>query len=125
MATENTHMDIPLKAAADLSDYQYRIVELSASKTVTYSSADDDKALGILQDKPAAANRAAKVRIAGVSKLKLGSGGCTFGQFLASDSAGKGVVATANQRRIAQALETGSENDIISVLIQPGNVPSA
>ena len=117
--------DISLLAAADLSDYQYHIVKLSASKTVTYSGADADAAIGILQDKPAAANRACKVRVDGVSKLKIGSGGVTYGQKIASDASGQGVVATANQRYLAIALETAVENDIATVLMERGNVPSA
>jgi len=125
MTTENIHMDMSFLAAADLSSYQYHIVKLTDTKTVSYSTADADAACGILQDKPTAAGRACKVRIAGVSKLKIGSGGITAGAFIASDATGQGVAATANQRRIAQALETGVENDIVSVLIQPGNVPSA
>lgn len=127
MATDGIITSIPgLIAAADLSSYQYRIVKLSAARTVTYSSADADAAIGILQDKPAAANRAANVAGPGsVSKLKLGSGGCTFGQQLTSDASGQGVVASASQRVVAQALETGDEGDIISVLITLSHAPAA
>jgi hypothetical protein len=117
--------DISLLAAADLSDYQYHIVMLSAPRTVSYSTADADAAIGILQDKPEAANRACKVRTTGVSKLKIGSGGITDGAKIASDATGKGVAASANERYLAIALEDGDENDIISVLLERGNVPSA
>ena len=126
MATDLDIYSIPgLLAAADLSDYQYHFVELSASKTVNVASAADANTVGILQDKPEAANRACKVAGPGnISKLVLGSGGATYGNKLTPDSSGHGVVATSAQKYGAMALESGDENDLISVLVENGYVPA-
>lgn len=126
MATDLDIYSIPgLLAAADLSSYQYRFVMLSADKTVSYATAAHAATIGILQDKPAAAGRACKVFGPGnISKLKIGSGGCTAGQKLASDATGQGVVAGSAERYGAVALQAGDDGDIISVLCENGYAPA-
>jgi hypothetical protein len=62
-----------LVAAADLSNYQYRVVRLSAAKNVNVASNNLGSsavglAIGVLQNKPAAAGRAATVAQAGLCK---------------------------------------------------------
>lgn len=57
------------KAAGDLSAKQFYFVKLSAADTVDVCSAATDKAVGVLQNKPDAANKAAEVMLLGVSKV--------------------------------------------------------
>lgn len=60
-------VDIAYKAAGDLSNKQYYFMKLSADRTVTTCTAATDKPIGVLQNKPAAANRSAVVRVVGES----------------------------------------------------------
>ena len=68
MAEGHYVLDVTFKAAADLSSYKYHFVYISAANTVNLCGANG-KAIGILQNAPDAANKSARVRIAGVSEL--------------------------------------------------------
>lgn len=57
------------KAAGDLSTKQFYIVKLTAEDTVDVCSGATDVPLGILQNKPDAANKPAEVMIMGISKV--------------------------------------------------------
>jgi len=57
------------KAGADLSTKQFYFVKLSADRTVIVCAAATDKPIGILQNKPDAADKAAEVLMTGRSKL--------------------------------------------------------
>lgn len=57
------------KAAGDLSAKQFYFVKLSAADTVDVCSAATDRAIGVLQNKPDAANKAAEVMLLGISKV--------------------------------------------------------
>lgn len=57
------------KAAADLSTKQYYFVKLTAAETVNVCAALTDVPIGVLQNKPSAANQEAEVLIFGVSKV--------------------------------------------------------
>lgn len=70
MATTTNPTFITMKAAADLSSYQYHIIKLSgAAETVTYISASTDQMLGVLYNDPDAAGEAACVAVAGEVKV--------------------------------------------------------
>jgi hypothetical protein len=69
MAYEIPTLDLPLKAAADLSSKQYYYVKITADSTVNVCTAATDIPIGILQNKPDAAGKTADVRVLGVSKL--------------------------------------------------------
>ena len=60
-------MDIVRKAAGDLSNKQYYFMKISADNTVTTCTAATDVPCGVLQNKPAAANRVAVIRVIGES----------------------------------------------------------
>jgi len=123
MATEQAGIDITLKASTDLSSYQYYLVELTNDRTVGICDAVTDVILGILQNKPAAANRPAKVRVAGTSKVVAGAA-VTQGALLTTNASGQAVTATSGTDTtkyvIGIALEDASAaGDIIEMLIQP------
>lgn len=61
-------LDVPFKAAVDLSAKQYHIVEMTADMTVNVCNNAADKPIGILQNKPRAGETAI-VRVLGVSKV--------------------------------------------------------
>jgi len=72
MGSENLGLDIPFKAARDLSGNQYFGVYLSANDTVDLPNSGVLSCVGVLQDKPAAAGRGARVRFLGVTKVRAG-----------------------------------------------------
>ncbi len=66
-------IDITLPAAADLSVYQYRFMTVDANGRGTPCSAATTRIIGILQNKPAAADVGARIRVAGISKMLAGA----------------------------------------------------
>lgn len=66
--------DISYKAAGDLSNKQFYFMKLSSNRTVTTCTAATDVPIGVLQNKPAAANRAAVVRVVGESYVSSDAG---------------------------------------------------
>lgn len=100
-----------------------------AKGKVVIAGADDDhvavstvataKNIGILQTATTEAEGKAEVALpGGGGKALLGSGGAAFGDLLTSDSNGALVVTTTPGNRVmAMALQAGSENDLISVMV--------
>jgi hypothetical protein len=104
-------------ASADLSTYQYHAVKLSAANTVALCG-NNERAIGILQDKPAAAGAAALVCIGGTSKLVAGEL-IAVGKHITSKADGHGEVAdAAGEWVFALALEnSAADGEIIEVLM--------
>jgi hypothetical protein len=82
-------IDLTFIAAADLSDYQYYVVELgSTAGTVQLHTTTDKFAIGVLRNKPASGETAV-VRILGVSECAVHSSGvaegAAVGPYLSTD----------------------------------------
>lgn len=60
-------------AAADLSDYQFHAVKITAANTVGICTTDGEMAYGILQDTPSVAGQAASVAVRGTTKAIAGA----------------------------------------------------
>ena len=75
MATEQEQICITVKAEADLSSYQYRFVKVTNAGYGTLPANDGtaEHIIGVLQNKPAAYGRAARVAIAGHTKVLAGA----------------------------------------------------
>jgi len=81
--------------------------------------------IGIRQDSPYTGD-AMSVAIGGISLLKIGSGGITRGAKIKSDNDGQGVASTADRENIVGiALASGSEGDLVPVLVRPGPTSNA
>jgi hypothetical protein len=93
VAYDNPGRTITLPANADLSANQYYFVKANSSGNAVVAAAGDLVA-GVLQNKPAAAGRAAAIMIDGVTKVIAG-GTITPGASVESDSSGKAVAANA------------------------------
>lgn len=90
MAYEIPGLSITFIAGADLSAYQYHFVKLSADNTVVICAAQTDIPVGVLQNDPDAAGKAASVMIYGVSKLEVAAAGAlTFGLAVGTDAVGE------------------------------------
>jgi hypothetical protein len=127
------------KAAGDV--YQGRFVMLSTSDTGSVVQANDALDLTIGVSGPfefyppgvvgsvdllhAPTGKMCQVVMPGsIALLQLGTGGATVGATLAADADGKGVAAGTNVGNTfgAIALEAGSANDFIRVLVVPISV---
>jgi hypothetical protein len=119
MAYEMDVLDISLKAAGDLSLYQYCFVKLSADNTVNVCGADE-QAIGILQNKPSVAGQAARVRVFGVSRISNGTAGAiAYGVKVKAAANGQGVAATiAKEIYFGVILQgTSAVNQLATMLI--------
>lgn len=74
----------------DLRSYQYYGVKLSANRTVILPTADTDKCIGILQNKPNA-GQTAEVMVIGRTPV-VGGEALTIGASIRIQSAGKAMV---------------------------------
>jgi hypothetical protein len=105
--------------------YQFTVVDLyapagsvgtEAGAAINLCSAGYP-ALGILQDNPPLGVEGT-IMIQGISKARIGTGGCTLGALLMSDGSGNLVAATSTNHAIAKALCTATAGAITSVLIK-------
>ena len=121
MANELLGVDLGFfKAAADLSDYQFRFVYLSAADTVNLAGAGAT-ILGVLQNKPAAANRACEIRRSGVTKIIAGDT-IAVGAKLKSDSTGRAVTASTGNMYGGICLEAATVGLESTMLIEIGTM---
>lgn len=120
MARKDNQVCISLEAGQDLSAKQFFFVSVSADGQVD-PTGDGAHADGVLQNKPAAAGRAAEVAIGGVVQVSCG-GSVTRGGDVASDAAGEAVDAASGDNILGTALETGSDGAIISMIFQPRGI---
>lgn len=124
--TEAGAIDISVPTDSDLSALQYYFVKLDTGEKVVACGANE-KPLGILQNKPnGSTNQAtARVRISGVSYLKLDEA-VAFGNFLTCTATSKGEVAdAAGEEYGAKALTSGDDGDLIAVLVCHGEVEAS
>lgn len=91
--------DETFKAAGDLSAAQFHFVKLSAAGTVTTCDGATDVPVGVLQNKPNAINKAATVRIWGLTKVVLG-GTIAFGNAVGTDGSGHCIVKSVDKDHI-------------------------
>jgi len=88
------------------------------------ASAADGKVIGVSDAMGAAAGGMLDVVQVGWAELQLG-GAVSFGDALAPDAGGMGVVAQAGQRSGAFAMADGEAGDIIPVLVTITNIAAA
>lgn len=131
MAVEKALQLVSFPAGADLSAKQFHMLEQAADGEVTAANAATDNIVGVLQNKPAAAARAANVAIGGITKVAASStaagGGFAPGTALVSNAAGKAVEfggTNAAAYIVGRSMDTtttgtaaGTGNSIISMLL--------
>ena len=122
MATKENTQSVTLLAGADLSALQYRFVTVNGSGAAVSPGAGVAVA-GVLQNDPAS-GQAGLVDIAGITKVTAGAA-ITTGARVMTTAVGKAITATATNHSLGIALETGADNRVISVLLQPTGVVPA
>ena len=116
MATYDNTQSVTLMAGADLSDRQYRFVTVDATGRAVAPAAGAAVA-GVLQNDPAL-GQAGLVDIAGITKVVAGAA-VTTGARVMTTNVGKAITATSTNHSLGVALETGADNRVIRVLLQP------
>jgi hypothetical protein len=105
--------DFTYSATADYSSYQFSAVTFVAAGTVTLSTANQ-AAIGILQDKPAAAGATCAVREIGHSKARMLSSGTKGDALKVADGYGRlGTASVGTDIVVAIALESWAATDTI------------
>jgi len=118
MSFDHKGLDISIPAAADLSAKQYRFVTIDSSGNAAVSTRGA-KSAGVLQDAPAAASRAASIRVSGITKVVLG-GSVTAGNNAVADANGAAVTASsADNADMGTFLQSGASGEIVAMLLQP------
>jgi hypothetical protein len=124
MATYGHLTDVPgLKAAADLSSYQHRFLKYSAAGKVTYCGTSGEPSIGVLQNKPAAANRACDIAGFNGTMTKVVAGAAvSAGATVMTDTAGRAITHTTGKCRLGVAFSaaSGAGELIDVVLVQNG-----
>lgn len=117
MATEAILRSISLPAAADLSSSQYLGIVVDSNGRAAVA-AEGQAAIGILQDNPAAIDRAANVAVGGQSKVWCG-GTIAKGARFCFNSAGKAVaLGSGDDWSMGVMIEAGASGIIATCLIQ-------
>lgn len=114
-----------LTSGGDLSAAQYRFVKAGATAPqVIQCTVDGEKVLGVLHNKPSAADRAAEIVFLGVTKVEAGEA-ISFGDAVKTDSAGRAAVveltatgADVGDIAVGTALEAATAaGDVITILL--------
>ena len=116
MALDSNLTCVTLEAGGDLSAGQYRFVELAADAQVDIVASAGGDAVGVLQNDPSAAGRAATVAVMGVSKVVAGAT-VAAGARLQSDANGAAIAALTGDIVLGRALTGGAAGDVIEVLL--------
>ncbi len=121
MPFDGTGVDITLPAGADMSSHQYKCVTLDSSGYATVSSNATAAIIGVLQNKPGAAGRAARVRISGLSLFKFGAA-VVAGNMIAAMNDGTGQTTTTDGNAVVgmALVGVGASADISTLLVRPG-----
>jgi len=117
MATEEAVSCITLKAAADLSSYQYYFVLVSAADTVNVDTTGGAACIGVLMNKPSAAGQAAKVAIAGKVPLRAGDTIAAGAKLCAEATTARAITATTGDEIMAVALQAAADGEYFEALI--------
>lgn len=106
-------------AGADLSGKLYLAAKINGSGEVVPVAAITDPVAGIINDDPAAAGRAATLQHRDVSKCIVGATAVTVGTMveIAADGRVLPSATGVNATQVGMALESGSANDVIPVLL--------
>lgn len=118
MAIENIIQTFPFIAGADLSATDYRFVKVTSTAQEVDDAGAGELAIGIRRNSPKEGEGVEVVSVGQIAKLTAGIGGWSAGNYLKSDSAGAGVVASADKEIVnAIALTDCSADAVGSVLV--------
>jgi hypothetical protein len=124
MAYEIPGATVSLPAAADLSANQYFAVNVNSSGQAAAIGGQGAIAIGVLQNKPAAAGHAASVMCNGVTKM-VAAGTVASGAVVTTSANGRAETAASGDFPVGRALVGGAAGEYITVALSPSSVPLA
>lgn len=117
MSAQEQLQSITLEAGGDLSAGQFRFVEIASDGQVDLVSSAGGNAIGVLQNDPDAAGKAATVGYAGRAKIVIGTGDIVTGNVVQSDASGEAILATTADQVLGRCLVGGSAGELCEVLL--------
>jgi len=108
MAVDYGGLDRSFSAAADLSSHQYKFVVLTTAGVNINATTTFAHPVGVLQNKPDAAGKAAAVRLSGTSKVYMAGSTLAAPVHISASTSGAGVAATTEFLRVAYVTEGSS-----------------
>lgn len=106
--------------AVSLAAQQFHFVKLSADNTVVVCSGVTDVPVGVLQNDPDAAGKAAEVMIYGVTKLQVGAVALTYGLAVGTNATGEAVtelVGETTHYNVGRVIEGAVASGICTAMI--------
>lgn len=126
MAYGNFKDTITFKAASNFDTEQFKIVELTANAHEVELGAAGE-GIGVVQNHPRS-GEAATVSLAGITKVVVGTGGVSVGDFITAAATGWGVVtlsgAATSRSVFGRALTAAASGGIATMLINKQTVSS-
>jgi len=118
MAFEEKLESITRLAGADLSSHQYKFVKLNTSGKAVIVDTDGEAVVGVLQNKPDAADREATVGVEGISKV-ISSGVIAAGAKVTTNDSGLAKTAASGDHVLGMHVgdAAAAANDVIPVLL--------
>ena len=124
MTYELDLLDLSLDAAADLSSDQFKLVTQNSSGQAALATTAGEKCIGVLYNKPDAANLSAQVRVQGLAKVLYGET-IAVDDYLATNASGLAVVASGDDHVVGRAMVAGVVNDVGVMLAPAGSQPGS
>lgn len=126
MATVQAETFVTIPSAADYSAAGAglnRFVDVNSSGQAVVQTTAGGRAVGVLANKPPAANRAAKVQVGGIANVIAG-GSFNAGADLQCHTDGSAIVASTGDYVLAVALEGGATGKVVkALLVSPFKAP--
>lgn len=118
MTTDENLTCISMPAAGDLSAKQFLFMQVNTAGRIDIPSALGGECIGVLQDKPAAIDRAGSVAIEGVAKVVCGAV-VTAGDKVMADAAGKAITLAGSARNVLGLARTttANANELVEVVL--------
>tara|TARA_Y100000310_G_scaffold322038_1_gene380532 strand:- start:1264 stop:1653 length:390 start_codon:yes stop_codon:yes gene_type:complete len=119
MANNIDGPEITLKASGDLSSSQFCIVTLDTDGKVKVADDADDPVealIGVLQNKPDAADEPAVVRVGGIAKV-MGGASLNEGVWVTCDGTGYAVASVANDNNVGITIDALASGEIGRILL--------
>lgn len=117
-AYEIPGQQITIEANADLSTKQFYAVDMNTSRKLVVASVLGQDGVGVLQNKPAAAGRAATVMIDGVTKAVAGAT-IDEGDSVTAMANGKFQAAASTHKIWGTALTNASSGELFALRLLP------
>lgn len=118
-AVERGLRTVTIPANADLSASPYHFVDINSSGKIAVVGTAGAKAVGVLQNTPAAADADAIVGITGISQIVAG-GTIAAGAKVQSDDDGTALTAASGDHVLGTTVTGGDAGDILEVLLLSG-----